>query len=368
MSPAASFRRLVHGDDDWRIQRECRRILEEWERGHPRFDTEIVDGQDGDWDASLGAFLSAVSTPSLFAPGKIVWWRNCPLSSPPASRGKAGPKEKDDLVRRLEGADPARTLVLISCFQPDRRLRRFRDLAGLLEATECPSLESLGRQAQPQAVGWVRELARARGKSMGEDVAEQLVEWTGRDWRLLESECEKAVLHAGEAGEVSRQDVEATVWPSRQLRAFAFLDAVGRRDLAQALDRLEDELFGMKGDSRRSEIGLLYSLSGRFRLMLILRDLLDRKLLAPTRSSSDLRSRLERLDPEAYPKDRRFNPLMRNPFEILNVLAQAGNYSRAELRRGLEILLEANRLLITIQVEPAALLRQCIMDLVQGRG
>ena len=102
--------------------------------------------------------------------------------------------------------------------------------------------------------------------------------------------------------------------------------------------------------------------------MLILRDLLDRKLLAPTRSSSDLRSRLERLDPEAYPKDRRFNPLMRNPFEILNVLAQAGNYSRAELRRGLEILLEANRLLITIQVEPAALLRQCIMDLVQGRG
>ena len=155
MSPAASFRRLVHGDDDWRIQRECRRILEEWERGHPRFDTEIVDGQDGDWDASLGAFLSAVSTPSLFAPGKIVWWRNCPLSSPPASRGKAGPKEKDDLVRRLEGADPARTLVLIS----------------LLPAGPAPAaLQGSGRPARGDRVplaGVPGQAGTAAGRRLG---------------------------------------------------------------------------------------------------------------------------------------------------------------------------------------------------------
>ena len=350
---------FVHGDDDYRIAQVCRNILDLWRKDSPDFELEIVEGRPGDWPGSVETFLPALRTPALFSPGKILWWRDCPLAS-----GASEPSP----VRAIEQMDAERFRLLISARELDKRKRVFKDLSRLADVTPCPSLESLGKKGRHEAIGFVIETARNSEKVMDRAVAERLVEWTGRDRRTLASECEKAILHAGGEERIAQRDVEATVWPSRQLQAFAFVDAVADRDLPRALDKLEDELFGIGIDSRRSEIGLLYTLTTKFRMILMVKDLLEQGLLRDTGNSASVKPQLEALDDSHLAVDRRFNPKQHNPYVVFSAMQQSRRYGRKELVRILGVLLKTNGDMLTFSVDPASQLRKCVMDIIRGSG
>jgi hypothetical protein len=86
----------------------------------------------------------------------------------------------------------------------------------------------------------------------------ELVQRVGPNARQLDSEIEKIVCNVGDQREISFEDVAAIGTRNKMSRAFALGDALGDRDLPRLLARLDEELWEVKLDPQKSEIGLLY--------------------------------------------------------------------------------------------------------------
>ena len=119
-------------------------------------------------------------------------------------------------------------------------------------------------------------------------------------------------------------------------RAFALGDALGDRDLPRLLRCLDEELWEVKLDPKRSEIGLLYGLISKVRAMLMLKEMLREGWIKPESDYNRFKAQLERVPADQLPADKRFNPLALNPYVLFKALPQARRYSeaRADPRHG----------------------------------
>src|SRR5262249_34580833 len=145
---------------------------------------------------------------------------------------------------------------------------------------------------------------------------------------------------------IELKDVEAICIHNKTARAFALGDALGDRDLPRLLRRLDEELWEVKLDTRKSEIGLLYGLISKVRAMLLLKEMIREGWIKHEVDYARFKSQLERVPAERLPQDRRFNPLALNPYILYKALPQAKRYTEAELVRAMELLLECNRRLV----------------------
>ena len=120
----------------------------------------------------------------------------------------------------------------------------------------------------------------------------------------------------------------------------------------------------MQFDKQKSEIGLLYGLITKVRVVLMAQDLLRSGKLKPANAYPSFKAQVERLNPDDFPKDRRYSPLGVNPFVMFKALPQARNYTAAELVRAMEILLESNRRLVSSGMEERMVLQQALVEII----
>jgi DNA polymerase III delta subunit len=64
------------------------------------------------------------------------------------------------------------------------------------------------------------------------------------------------------------------------------------------------------------------------------------------------------------PSDKRYNPLSGHPFVLFQAARQAENFQSAELVRAMELLLEANRKLVSSDADEARVLQQVLVEIV----
>ena len=76
----------------------------------------------------------------------------------------------------------------------------------------------------------------------------------------------------------------------------------------------------------------------------------------------------ERIPPGQLPADKRFNPLVMNPYMLYKALPQVRRYRSAELVRAMEILLQCNQRLIFSGLDDKLVLQQSLVDIVRGEG
>jgi hypothetical protein len=76
---------------------------------------------------------------------------------------------------------------------------------------------------------------------------------------------------------------------------------------------------------------------------------------------------LDRVPPDALPRDRKFNPLAMHPFMLYNSLAHTRKYTSQELVRAMELLLIANQKLVTSSADEALVLQDTLIRIVQQR-
>ena len=360
---------FVVGDDDFEVTNRCRQILAGWQKDNPTHEPEIVDGQaknEREVAERVAALRNALENPSLFTSGKLIWFRQCDfLGEGTTAQSRQTSLMLDRLVESLERLDWQQNHLLISApgIKWNRKIGRWLKLKS--EITECPSLAKV-RNADRIALSLVREQIKSRGKTVKADVAEQLVRTAGLDRRVLVSECEKVVLYVGDRKEITGADLEASVYPTRQAKAFALVNAVSERNLPLALDRLEDELWTMRTEKQTNELGVIYSLITKFRNMLLFKELQTRQLLRANLTYPSFKSQLANLKPEQFPADRRFNPLAQSPFFVFQAYTHSRNYSKNRLIQILELLLATIRKMITVSVDPPSVLRECIIGIVQG--
>jgi DNA polymerase-3 subunit delta len=370
MPPAksASPLALICGDDDFAVKKRAKEIFQSWSAEAGGMDHEIIDAAVTNSDAALNAIAKlreAIQTLPFFGSAKVVWLRDCSfLGEERAASAQAVVETLADLSAELKSFPWQNVRLLISAGKVDRRKAFFKTLEkiGLVENFEALSADDRDWAERAEAIA--RAAVRSRKKEISEEALAELVARIGPNARQLESEIEKLDLFTGQRQSIEFADVTTVCSRNKTARAFALGDAVGDRDLPRLLKRLDEELWEMKFDSQKSPIGLLYGLISKVRAMLLLKEMLHEGWVKPDNDYNRFKAQLARVPADRLPADKRFNPLVLNPYVLFRALPQAKKYSRAELVRAMDRLLQCNRRLVSSGLDKSLLLQQISIEIV----
>lgn len=365
---------LVFGEDEFSVKQRAREIYQQWTdpaRSGGSLDHEIIDAaasNSGEALRALARLREALQTLPFFGQGKVVWLQNCNFLGDERTAGAQAVVETlAEVAQELKAMVGDNVRLLISAARVDKRRVFFKTIEkiGAVEGFDAWSVDD--RDWTAQAEVWARKAVRARRKEIAEDALADLLHRIGPNARQLDSEIEKLSLYAGDRNLIVAEDVAAVCSRNKTARAFALGDALGDRDLPRLLRRLDEELWGLQFDSQKSEIGLLYGLIAKVRVLLLLKEMLREGWIKPDLDYPRFKAQLERLPADRLPADRRFNPLALNPYVLYKALPQVKHYSSAELVRAMDLLLECNQRLVSSGLDEALVLQGALVKIV-GRA
>jgi len=359
---------LVCGDDEFAVKQRAREIYQKWSDELGGMDHEILDAtatNSGDALKIIGRLREALQTLPFFGSGKAVWLRDCNfLGDERAASALAVTENLAELGEELKTFAWQNVRLLISAGKVDKRKSFYKtlDKTGTVENFAAWSVDDKDwvARAETAAVTAFRE----RKKDISDEALGELVSRVGPNARQLETEVEKLSLYTGTRAKIEFADVAAICSRNKSARAFALGDALGDRDLPRLLRRLDEELWEMKFDKARSEIGLLYGLIGKVRAMLLLKEMLNEGWIKPEADYNRFKTQLERVPAEKLPADKRFNPLALNPYILYKALPQAKKYSQSELIRAMDLLLKCNLRLVSSGLDEALVLQQTLVQII----
>lgn len=360
---------LVCGDDDFAVKQRAKEIYTKWCDELGGMDHEIIDasvGNSGDALSALGRLREALQTLPFFGSGKAVWLQDCNfLGDERAASTKAVTEALAEFAQELKDFSWQSVRLLISAGKVDKRKVFYKtiDKLGTVENFEGWSIDD--KDWASQAEVWARQALRDRKKEISDEALAELVNNVGPNPRLLNSEVEKLSLYVGERPEIEVGDVAIVCTRTKSARAFALGDALGDRDLPRLMRTLDEELWSLKLDKQKSEIGLLYGLIGKVRAMILLKEMLREGWIKPEADYNRFKSQLERIPAAQLPEDKRYNPLSINAYVLFKALPQARRYTQEELIRAMDLLLRCNQRLISSSLDEALILQQTLAQIVE---
>src|SRR4051812_5656634 len=359
---------LVFGEDEFAVKQRARQIHQQWTAELGGMDHETIDaavGNSGEALRVLARLREALQTLPFFGSGKVIWLQNCNFLSDDRTGSAAAVTETlADIAQELKEFVWQSVRLLISAAKVDKRKVFFKtlDKIGTVESFAGWSVDD--RDWANQAEGWARKAIRTRQKEISEEALAELISRVGPNARQLDTEVEKLSLYVGDRKEIEMEDVTAICTRNKMARAFALGDALGDRDLPRLLRRLDEELWEVKFDSQKSEIGLLYGLISKVRAMLLLKEMLREGWIKADGDYNRFKAQLERVPADKLPADRRFNPLALNPYVLYKALPQVKQYTHTELVRAMDLLLQCNQRLVTSGLDESLVLQQALVQIV----
>ncbi len=359
---------LIHGDDDFAVSQRARQVYQDWCQEVGGMDHEVIvaaAANAGEGTKALDCLHEALQTLPFFGGTKVIWFRDCNfLGDDRTARAADVSSGLADLAAELKSFEWQNVKLLVSAGKADKRKGFYKTLAklGYVESFEALSVND--REWVGKAEQIVTAKLRAMKIKVEYDALSEIVQYVGPDRRALISECEKLAVYVGDRGAATVTDVGSIVTRGKHARAFALGDALGDRNLPTLLRRLDEELWATRGDKNKSVIGLLYGLVSKVRSLLFARVMIDADWIKPTNNFPQFKPQLERVPVDAFPEDRRLNPLSLNPYVLFRAAIQAKNYSRDELIRALDLLLTCNNRLVSSSLDNAFHLQQALTQIV----
>lgn len=373
MPPAAARQSspliLVFGEDEFAVKQRAKQIYQQWVDEIGGMDHEIIDAtvsNSGEALKALARLREALQTLPFFGSGKVVWLKDCNLfGDERAATSQAVTENLGELTRELKDFSWQGVRLLISAGKVDKRKAFYKavEKIGAVESFAGWSIDD--KDWADQAEAWARKAITARQKEISEEGLAELVTRVGPNARQLDNEVEKLALFAGTRVTIELKDVEAICTRNKMARAFALGDALGERNLPALLKRLDEELWEVKLDPQKSEIGLLYGLIAKVRAMLLAKELTREGCIKPDAEFFRFKPQLERIPAASLPQDKRFNPLALNPYVLFRAAQQAKNYTSEELVRAMDLLLTCNRQLVTSGLDEALVIQQTLVQIVE---
>jgi DNA polymerase-3 subunit delta len=359
---------LVCGEDEFAVKQRAKELYTQWTAELGGFDHEIIDASvnnSGEALRALARLREALQTLPFFGSGKAVWLQNCNfLGDERTASAQAVTESLAELASELKDFSFDNVRLLVSAGKVDKRKVFYKtlDKLGTVETLAGWSVDD--RDWAAQAEEWARKALRSRGKEISDETLSELITRVGPNARLLDSEIEKLTLYTGERKQIESEDVATICTRNRTARAFALGDALGDRDLPRLLRRLDEELWEVKLDSRKSEIGLLYGLISKVRTLIFLKEMINEGWIKPVADYGRFKAQLERVPTAELPQDRRFNPLANNPYMLYKALPQVKHYRQDELIRAMDLLLQCNRRLVSSSLDDSLVLQQALVEIV----
>jgi DNA polymerase-3 subunit delta len=363
---------LVCGEDEFTVRQRAKEIYHQWCGELGGTDQEVIDAavnNSGEALKALARLREALQTLPFFGSGKAIWFQNCNfLGDERAASAQAVTETLAELAQELKEFPWDNVRLVFSAGKVDKRKIFYKALEkiGTVESHAGLSIDDRDWAGQAETVSLLQ--LRALKKNVSEEALSELVASVGPNLRQLNSEVEKLSLYVGNRANIEVSDVAAVVARNKQARAFALGDALGDRDLPRLLRCLDEELWGMKFDSQKSEIGLLYGLITKIRAMIFLKEMLREGWIKADGDYHRFKAQLERVPATAVTDDKRFNPLAMNPYVLFKALPQARHYSSAELVRAMDLLLECNRQLIFSNLDERFVLQRTLVQILGGNG
>jgi DNA polymerase-3 subunit delta len=359
---------LVCGEDEFAVKQRAKQLYLAWTEELGGMDHETIDAQVNNGGEALkvvARLREALQTLPFFGRAKVVWLKNCNFLSderPPVTQELT--QTLADLAQELREFAWQNVRLLISAFKVDKRKTLYKVLEkqGQVESFAGWSVDD--RDWADQAESWARRALADRQKEIADEALAELISRVGPQPRQLDSEIEKLSLYVGPRQEITRADVAAVCARNKQARAFALGDALGERNLPRLLQRLDEELWEVKLDPQKSEIGLLYGLIAKVRAMILLKELQREGWVKPEGDYHRFKAQLARVPADQLPEDRRFNPLALNAYVLFKALPQTRHYTPTELVGAMELLLECNQRLVSSRLDEALVLQQTLAQIV----
>ena len=356
---------LVFGDEDFLVRDRASQVYEGWCAEAGGEDHQIIDGTVRNAAEALEALAKlneAVQTLPFFGGAKVVWLRGANFLGDERTASSRDVTDRlNGLAKGWETFDWQGVRVLISCGKVDKRKAFFKS-AKKIAAVEDLSIADKDRGSRAALI--VRQRLAELGKKIAPHVADELILLAGSDLQQLHTEADKLAAYVGEREEVMRQDVHEIATRTRQAQGFALADALGERNLPKLLRVLDEELWVVKLDAKKSPIALLYGLITKVRTMIFLKEMLRLKWIRTGGGYQQFKSQLEAIKDDRLPDDRKFNPKAMHPYMLFNALGHARQYSEGELTRAMDILLRCNRQLVSSSTDDTLILQQALVQIV----
>lgn len=365
--PSASLA-LICGEDEFAVKQRAKQIYTEWTQELGGMDHEIIDASvanSGEALKALAKLREGLQTLPFFGSGKVVWLRDCNfLGDERAASAAAVTETLAEIAQELKEFSFQNVRLLISAGKVDKRKVFYKALDKLGKVENFAGLSVDDKDWVEQAEDRAHRAIRERRKEISDEALAELVSRVGPNARQLDNEVEKVSLYVGDRKEIEFDDVTAICTRNKMARAFALGDALGDRDLPRLLQRLDEELWEVKLDPQKSEIGLLYGLISKVRAMILLKEMLREGWIKPEMDYGRFKAQLERVPASQLPEDKRFNPLALNPYVLYKALPQAKRYSQAELIRAMELLFRCNHRLVSSSLDESLVLQQTLVQIV----
>lgn len=361
---------LVYGSEEYLVRENARRLATALApKGGGDFAVEIVDGMAANANEAIKAIyktLDALNTLGFFASEKLVWLKDASFfGTDRTSESEAVEEAVDDLAETLKKGLLAGVTLLVSAGPVDKRRSFYKtfEKTGVVQAHDAID-PTRDRDWQEKVCDFITAHAKALDKAVSDDAVVLLTELNGANLRQIETELEKLAAYVGQRHTIEAADVRAVGSASREAITWDLNDAVGERDLPRALRIMDRLLF--QGEN---PIGLLFALASRIRQMLILRELIDRKVLQPA-NYGGVQAQLNRIPASVasqLPADKKLNPLLAHPFVVFKTLSQAARYTRPQLIRAMEWLLDTNRQLVSSALPDQLALEELVARIVTAK-
>lgn len=361
---------LICGDDEWAVKQRAKQLYQQWSDELGGMDHEIIEAtvsNSGDALAAIARLREALQTLPFFGSGKVVWLRDCNfLGDERAASAQTVTETLSELSDELKNFKEFRDggiRLLISAGKVDKRKTFFKTLEKIGTVESFAGWSADDRDWIERAEMAARAGIRERQKEISEEALMELVNRVGPNPRSLDNEIEKLALFVDGRKRIETADVNAICAQNKTAKAFALGDALGDRDLPRLLRRLDEELWDMKSNSQKSEIGLLYGLISKVRALLLLKEMLREGWVKETRDYNQFKAQLGRVPTGGLPSDKKFNPLALNPYVLFKALPQVKRYTPAELVRAMDLLLQCNRRLVSSGLNGALILQQTLAQI-----
>jgi DNA polymerase-3 subunit delta len=358
---------LVYGEDEYTVKLRARDVFRAWSEEIGGTDHETVDASASNADEALktlNRLREALDTLPFFGPGKVVWFRDCTFLGEDRTAGTVAVTERlAELVPFLQSFPWGAVRLLVSAGKVDKRrafYKTFEKIGGVEHFAEL----TLGSSDWVDRMSETAERAFAdAGKGIDSKTLSDFVAMVGPNLRQLHQEIEKLQLFVGDRQQIEINDLNAVVSRNRQARAFALGDALGERNVPALLKALGEELWEMQFDRKKSEIGVLYGLISKVRVMLLAKELMREGWLKQERDFNRFKAQLSRLADKPLPNDKKYNPRLINPFVLFRAAQQSRHYSTEELVAAMDRLLACNQQLVGSNLDESLVLQRAVVGI-----
>ncbi|MEM9280356.1 MAG: DNA polymerase III subunit delta [Verrucomicrobiota bacterium] len=347
------------GNDEAQVKEAALRASQKLAPKDDEFGLEIISGGADNSDHAvqlIGQTIEAIQTLPFFGGEKVVWLQGANFfGDNQTGKSETTLGAVESLTTLIEQGIPADVTLIISATEVDKRRAFYKKISKLGEIATFDKVDTSKAGWETAVIGQVSSRAKAMGLEFEGTAMERFVLMVGAETRVLETELEKLSLFVGDRA-VTEKDVGQIVAASHVGVIFEIGDAIARKDLPRTMALIEKQL--RRGES---PVGvLLAAIVPRVRSLLHARDLVEKHGLEAGRSYSAFQRQLEALPgaETAHLPRKKDGGLSAYP---LFLAAQVSHrFSVTELKLALEACLEANRRLVTTQLEPHLVLNQLV--------